>query len=135
MLFTLALTGCKGGNLSLMNTVDVDLTALTSTMVYSEVYNMVTTPEDYIGKTVKMEGSFSIYEDPDINERYFACLIADATACCQQGLEFVPNDEFQYPQDFPEDGEDIIVVGQFETYTAGDRVFCRLVDCQINTDA
>jgi hypothetical protein len=34
--------------------LDVDLTTLTSTMVYSEVYNMVTTPEDYEGKIVKM---------------------------------------------------------------------------------
>ena len=31
---------------------DVDLTNLSSTMVYSEVYNMMSTPENYIGKTV-----------------------------------------------------------------------------------
>lgn len=31
---------------------DVDLTKLSSTMVYSKVYNMMFTPENYIGKTV-----------------------------------------------------------------------------------
>lgn len=25
-------------------------------MIYSEVYNMMTAPEDYIGKTIKMSG-------------------------------------------------------------------------------
>ena len=37
--------------------VDVDLTVLSSTMVYSEVYNMLLfTPDSYLGKTVKMMG-------------------------------------------------------------------------------
>ena len=38
--------------------VDVDLTALSSTMVYSEVYNMMMSPNDYIGKVVKMQGTY-----------------------------------------------------------------------------
>ena len=45
--------------------VDVDLTRLSSTMVYSEVYNMMYTPGDYIGKTIKMTGQFVYYENPD----------------------------------------------------------------------
>ena len=45
--------------------IDVDLTKLSSTMVYSEVYNMLYTPDDYIGKTVKMKGAFAYYEDPE----------------------------------------------------------------------
>ena len=34
--------------------IDVDLTQLSSTMVYSEVYAMVYEPDQYLGKTVKM---------------------------------------------------------------------------------
>ena len=37
----------------------VDLTALSSTMVYAEVFAMMSSPEDYVGKTVKMQGIFS----------------------------------------------------------------------------
>ena len=48
--------------------VDVDLTALSSTMVYSEVYNMLYFyPEDYYGKTVKMTGLFNVYQSVDEN--------------------------------------------------------------------
>ena len=63
---------------------DIDLTALSSTMVYSEVYNMMTAPSDYIGKNVKMKGAFSYYQDPNTGNEYYACIIQDATACCAQ---------------------------------------------------
>ncbi|MBQ2101105.1 MAG: hypothetical protein II477_08545, partial [Lachnospiraceae bacterium] len=61
--------------------VDVDLAALSSTMVYSEVYNMMMTPDDYIGKTVKMSGAFSYFKDDSTGHEYFSCIIQDATAC------------------------------------------------------
>ena len=52
--------------------VDVDLTKLSSTMVYSEVYHLIYNPDDYIGKTIKMEGQFAYYENPDTKDQYFA---------------------------------------------------------------
>ena len=64
--------------------IDVDLTQLSSTMVYAEVYNMMTSPETYIGKIVKMDGTFAYYHDKTTDQYYFACLIQDATACCSQ---------------------------------------------------
>lgn len=36
--------------------LDVDLTTLSSTMVYSEVYNMMYEPDRYLGKRIKMNG-------------------------------------------------------------------------------
>lgn len=42
---------------------EVDLTVLSSTMVYAEVYNMLyNDPESYLGKTVRARGEFSIYQ-------------------------------------------------------------------------
>ena len=102
--------------------VDVDLTRLSSTMVYSEVYNMMNAPGDYIGKTIKMKGQFAIgyvYNTdgtPDESTARFACVIADATACCAQGLEFALAGEPVYPDDYPELGAEITVVGTFEWY-------------------
>ena len=104
--------------------VDVDLTTLSSTMVYSEVYNMLyENTADYIGKTVKMKGAFGVAQVVVDGEQQpepaaYACVIADATACCTQGIEFVLSGEHTYPQDYPELGEEITVVGTFETYEA-----------------
>lgn len=110
---------------------DVDLTTLSSTMVYSEVYNMMITPEDYVDKTVRMKGVYSSYEAPDTGHVYHACIIADATACCQQGIEFVPLDSYSYPDDFPQEYGDIEVYGTFEQYEEDGFNYIRLKDCEI----
>lgn len=112
---------------------ELDLTQLSSTMVYSEVFNMMNTPKDYIGKIVKMRGQFGITQyvnedgqlDPD--RVYYTCVIADATACCQQGLEFVLDGDAVYPQDYPELGTEITVVGEFQTYDEDGYLYCHLI--------
>ncbi len=112
---------------------DVDLTALSSTMVYSEVYNMVTSPDSYMGKTVKMHGQLGIYygvnSDGSVNENkvYYACIIADALGCCSQGLEFELADNAEYP----ERGAYITVTGTFDKYEENGAIYCRLVDAML----
>ncbi|MCR4711191.1 MAG: hypothetical protein K5707_02735 [Clostridia bacterium] len=111
--------------------IDVDLTMLSSTMVYSEVYNMMISPETYIGKTVKMAGMFASYYDENADQYYYACIIQDATACCAQGIEFVLTDDYTYPDDYPEEGGDICVVGVFDTYRDGEFMYCTLRDAKL----
>lgn len=94
--------------------VDLDLTQMSSTMIYSTVFDMLIMPDEYVDKKIKVKGNFEVFENADSNERYFAVLIPDATACCQQGIEFVWLGEHSYPQDFPEVGQEITVSG---TYT------------------
>jgi uncharacterized membrane protein YcgQ (UPF0703/DUF1980 family) len=106
--------------------VEVDLTALSSTVVYSEVYNMMVMPENYIGKTVKMRGDYAVYHDEATGNNYFACIIKDATACCANGIEFVLTDDYSYPQDYPAEGEEITVVGTFDTYDENGSIYCTL---------
>ena len=106
--------------------IDVDLTVLSSTMVYSEVYSMMVLPGNYVGKTVKMNGVFASYHDEASDKYYFACVISDATACCSQGIEFVLTDEYSYPEDYPEEGGEICVIGTFDTYQEGDYTYCTL---------
>ena len=78
--------------LSTVEGVDIDLTALSSTMIYSEVYNMMYIPEEYVGKTIRMGGAFSAFHDDTTGKDYFACIIQDAAACCAQGIEFSTTD-------------------------------------------
>ena len=117
--------------------IDVDLTKLSSTMVYSEVYNMMNAPGDYIGKNIKIKGQFAIgyvYNTdgtPDESTARFACVIADATACCSQGLEFILTGEHTYPNDYPELGSEITVTGTFEVYKENGFQYCRLVDATL----
>ena len=106
--------------------IDLDLTTLSATMVYSEVYNIMISPKAYIGKTIKMDGLFSRYHDDVSDKDYFACIIQDATACCSQGIEFELTEEYSYPEDYPEEGGEICVVGVFDTYQEGETTYCTL---------
>ena len=106
--------------------VDIDLTTMSSTMVYSEVNNIVNEPEKYIGKTIKMNGVYAFVYDDSNTKRYDACIIQDATACCGGGIEFELTGDYKYPDDYPEEGGDICVIGVFDTYTEGDYIYCTL---------
>ncbi len=108
--------------------IDVDLTKMSSTMIYSEVYAMMTDSKQYIGKKVRMRGEFSGFYDKQTGQYYFACLIRDAMACCAQGLEFVLTDDYFYPDDYPPTGTDITVTGIFEPYQEGNFTFYHLAN-------
>lgn len=112
----LVLSGCSGRNAADLGGggADLDLTRLSSTMVYSEVYNMRYDPEPYYGKVVRIRGLFSAYQHPDTGEYYYNCVIPDATACCSQGLQFFPAGDLSYPDDFPENGTTVTVCGTFQ---------------------
>lgn len=111
--------------------IDVDLTKLSSTMVYSEVYNMMYTPTDYLNKVVKMNGTFAIYKNETNGQIYFTCIVSDATACCSQGIEFTLVDGYKYPDDYPEVGGNLTVTGVFETYEEDGYYYCRLKDATL----
>lgn len=109
--------------------VDVDLTTMSSTMVYSEVLNMQQKPDDYLGKIVKMKGPFNVTEIDD--NRYYACVIADATACCSTGIEFVWAGDHAYPDDYPTPDTEITVTGTFNIYTEGNSKYLQLKDAEV----
>ena len=109
--------------------VDIDLTELGSNLVYAEVYGMMISPKDYLGKTVKMRGEFAVYEGAGRN--YYACIISDATACCAQGIEFVLDGSHCYPDDYPPPGTEITVSGTFDSYVEQDVTYAQLIDAKL----
>ena len=61
--------------------VDVDLTQLSSTMVYSEVYNIMMAPEDYVGKVIRMNGEcVSAYYEPT-DATYYSIICLTIASC------------------------------------------------------
>ena len=104
------------------NNIDVDLSKLSGTMVYSEVYNIMNEPQNYIGKTIKMTGYASAFHDEVDGKDYYACIIPDATACCTQGIEY----DLGENADYPEPDSTITVVGTFGSYQIQDTTYYTL---------
>ena len=111
--------------------VDIDLTSLSATFVYSEVFNMMVSPADYEGKKVKMEGTCNMYQDPDTGKKYYACIVQDATQCCSQGLEFVLDESEYTEDDYPEIGSDITLEGTFATYMENGNQYLTMLNAKL----
>ena len=112
------------------NKIDIDLNNLNANVVYSQVFLMMTEPDKFIGKRIRMSGQFNVYAAQEGNPsgvtEYYAIIIADAQACCQQGIEFVwPG--HTYPNGFPEVKSNASVTGIFEVYEENGKKYCRLV--------
>ena len=109
--------------------VDVDLSVMDSDMIYATVYQMMSDPEQYVGKTFRIEGKFYVTYDEMTKNQYYYCVIKDATECCAQGLEFVWGDGSHiYPDEYPTDGTEVIVDGTFELFMENDSRYCRLAN-------
>lgn len=109
--------------------VDVDLSVMDSDMIYATVYQMMSDPEQYVGKTFRIEGKFYVTYDEMTKNQYYYCVIKDAAECCAQGLEFVWGDGSHiYPDEYPTDGTEVIVDGTFELYMENDSRYCRLAN-------
>ena len=112
------------------NKIDVDLNNLNANVVYAQVFQMMTEPNKFIGKRIRMSGQFNVYAAQEGNPsgvtEYYAIIIADAQACCQQGIEFVwPG--HTYPEGFPEVKSNASVTGIFEVYEENGKKYCRLI--------
>ena len=112
--------------------IDIDLTTMNATMVYSQVYNMLYYTDEYIGKVVKMQGPFVPFDSTNPDYCYPAIVIQDATACCSSGIEFllygVPRCSKAGGNGYPLRNEEATIVGVFETYLEGTDMYVHLVD-------
>ena len=93
--------------------VDIDLTQMNATMIYSEVFNMMMRPEDYMDKVIRIRGTYTHHYEESLDQHFYACIVRDAMACCAQGLEFVLNESYIWPDDYPCEGDEIVVSGVF----------------------
>lgn len=138
LLFTSVFAGCSGKGNSENNSndtaeasavaqkIDLDLSGMNTTMVYSQLADMMENPDSYIGKTIKMAGQFTLTENTETKQKYYNVTVIDATNCCQQGLEFIWEDH-TYPDDYPTVNSNIEVTGVFETYDENGITYCHLI--------
>lgn len=112
--------------------IDVDLTTMSSTMVYSQVLTMLDHPSDFVGKTIKMVGPFRPFASTNPDYCYPAIVVEDATACCASGIEFllygIPRCSPKGGDGYPALNERATIVGRFETYLEGTSMYVHLVD-------
>ena len=111
--------------------IDLDLSRMSDTVIYAQIYHMIREPETYRGKIIRIAGWYDVFRNPLTEEVYFSCIVPDATACCAQGVEFVWAGEHRYPDDYPDPGTGVTVTGRFETYMEDDWMYIHLLDADV----
>lgn len=57
--------------------------------------------------------------------------VKDAAACCAEGMEFVLEGDYTYPDDYPELGAEITVIGEFQSYEENGMTWYHLVNARL----
>ena len=104
--------------------VDVDLTQISDTVRFAELYNITLDPKSHEGKTIRMSGQFREFPYLEGGQTYYAVVVHDAGACCIHGLEVVLDEEST--ASYPENDSMVTVEGTLETYESGTIVYSRL---------
>ena len=133
MAFILA-AGCSGGeNSSGSSRGDyIDLTVLSSTVLSAEINNIMTNPGSYIGKTIRVRGSYSVTFDQQAGGYLHFVITKDGDECCREGFEFILAGDHVFPDGYPEIGAGIEVAGVFERYSENGLTYYRLADGELS---
>jgi len=128
ILLAALLVGCSGSNASVGGRtaeeraavhVDVDLTALSATVLAAEMVNIYTNKDDYIGKVVRVRGEYNnLFIDYTGRFHHFVLTVKGDSCCPDEGLEFEWTGDHIFPDDYPTLGATIEVEGVLSTYEA-----------------
>ena len=109
--------------------VDWDLTALSSYVIYAQIFNMAASPDTYEGQVVRLKGTFGIDKGaaPDGGDVY-SLVTFDEEACCTQSIGL----QFAKAGQLPKNGREATVTGVFHGYRENGANACMLLDAVLN---
>ena len=120
--------------------VDCDFTRMNPTMRMTYIYRLAVHPKEFVGKMLRISGTFLTRVDENDGKRYFGCLMGDpgGCSCCASGgvLEFMPKDSCGWATNFPPIGSSVTVTGRLKMFKAdqSEQAFTipRLVDVEVS---
>ena len=96
--------------------IDIDLTAMSSTMVYAAVLNIMRSPGRHAGQTIRVSGTYHPFFWDETGLYYHYVIVDGQPGCCPQRMEFKLSDNYVFPDDFPPEGAMIEITGVFGSY-------------------
>ena len=93
---------------------DIDLAELSLTVIQAEYQRIVSNPDDYIGKTIRVYGSYQSFIANDTGNIVHYIIIVPGDVCCQLGFEFIRTANYKFPEDYPKQNSMILINGTLE---------------------
>lgn len=114
----------------LHNPPHMDLSDMSYTMAYAQVYSMVMAPKRHQGETLKIKGSYYGFQTQEGQDVHLI-LIIDEAGCCEVGMEFRITGNLAWPQDYPPNNSIILLTGLMDIIHHGDNPYPLLVANEI----
>ena len=111
-------------------TADYDISKMSDTLKYSSLQLIYADLGSYKGKVIKLSGVYVAYADATGTAAYDCCEVADATACCSLGFEFVDK-EITDSVRMERFGKPVTVEGRLEPYDENGNTYWHLVDTEV----
>ena len=96
--------------------IDVDLTTLSTEKLYSVLYGIIRDSEEHVDEVFRIRGIYRRSTQTDNGRIYHACVVPNENEAYTQGMEFILGPAYNYPDDYPEEGQEIVVTGVFKLY-------------------
>ena len=96
--------------------IDIDLTAMSDTMVYAALLNIMRTPDNHLGRTIRISGTYQSFFWDITGLHYHYIIVEGQAGCCPQRMEFRRHGNYVFPDDYPAEGAMIELVGVFGRY-------------------
>ena len=100
-----------------------DVIEIKEKMFVAQTNDVYYNPEDYLGKTLKYEGLFDTYDDPDDGQTYYA-VIRYGPGCC--GIDLNAGFEVLWNREYPDPNDWVEAVGVLEEYEENGQKYLRL---------
>ena len=98
--------------MSMSGGIDLDITAMDLSTAYSTLIDISMMPQDYIGQTIKMRGTYFIWHFGLSGLYYHQISFRGPGGCCPRALEFILRNDGEYP----EVGAKIEIIGVIGSY-------------------
>ena len=113
--------------------VDVDFTRMDAESAVNTLYDMLDTPEESQGRTVRLKGIAYAFEGYDDEAAMYFLAVDDPTASCCGGLqlEFIPTLLPVGVTGFAMDGEEVTVTGTLDFYDDDGYTDLRIINAAV----
>ena len=105
------------------------MTSMSEAMTYSYLENILTTPDKYLNKRLKLNGYYGNTYYEETNMLYHFCLVRDVTLCCFLPIEYMPVTADYIP---PAIDTSIMVSGILQQYEEDGQIYYHIVADEIH---
>lgn len=103
--------------------LSLDLTNFSPVEAFDVATNINKNPKEYLGTKIKVNGHYECANNNNTDGFVHGIVLDKEDLCCSPYFEFIWKGEHSYPEDYPEEYEDIQIEGILKSYKEGEQTY------------